>query len=109
MIFRNKINKEDDYSVNLEDCLAKTEFVDGKREDIFLKSKWEKVRLRLLNMLHTSFFKQEKHLDYILHYPLIIESTSRAPYYKVKSKGFSNSKIGSIYGLPLIFDKISEG
>ena len=65
MIFRNKINKEDDYTVNLEDCLAKTEFVDGKREDIFLKSKWEKVRLRLLNMLHTSFFKQEKHLDYI--------------------------------------------
>ena len=29
MIFRNKINKEDDYTVNLEDCLAKTEFVDG--------------------------------------------------------------------------------
>ena len=29
MIFRNKINKEDDYAVNLEDCLAKTEFVDG--------------------------------------------------------------------------------
>ena len=109
MIFRNKINKEDDYTVNLEDCLEKTEFVDGKREYIFLKSKWEKVRLRLLNMLHTSFFKQEKHLDYILHYMLIIASTSRAPYYKVKSKGFSNSKIGSIYGLPLIFDKISEG
>lgn len=42
MIFRNKINKEDDYTVNLEDCLAKTEFVDGKRENIFLKSKWEK-------------------------------------------------------------------
>ena len=40
MIFRNKINKEDDYSVNLEDCLAK--FVDGKREYIFFKSKWEK-------------------------------------------------------------------
>ena len=60
-------------------------------------------------MLHTSFFKQEKHLDYILHYLLIIESTSKAPYYKVKSKGFSNSKIGSICGLPLIFDKISEG
>ena len=67
-----------------------------------------KVRLRLLNMLHTSFFKQEKHLDYILHYLLIIESTSKAPYYKVKSKGFSNSKIGSICGLPLIFDKIRQ-
>ena len=60
-------------------------------------------------MLHTSFFKQEKHLDYILHYLLIIESTSKAPYYKVKSKGFSKSKIGIICGLPLIFDKISEG
>ena len=42
MIFQNKINKEDDYTVNLEDCLANTEFVDGKREYIFLKSKWEK-------------------------------------------------------------------
>ena len=40
---------------------------------------------------------------------IIIESTSKAPYYKIKSKGFSNSKIGSICGLPLIFDKISEG
>ena len=40
---------------------------------------------------------------------IIIESTSKAPYYKVKSKGFSKSKIGIICGLPLIFDKISEG
>ena len=29
MIFRNKINKDDDYTVNLKDCLAKTEFIDG--------------------------------------------------------------------------------
>lgn len=40
---------------------------------------------------------------------IIIESTSKAPFYKIRSKGFSNLKIGSICGLPLIFDKISEG
>ena len=39
---------------------------------------------------------------------VIIESTRKAPYYKISKLGYGLDNIGSINGLPLIFDKISE-
>ena len=40
---------------------------------------------------------------------LIIESTSKAPYYRVIKKGLSLNYVRSISGLPLIFDRNSVG
>ena len=40
---------------------------------------------------------------------LIIESIRKPPYYKVIKKGFSLDYVGSISGMPLIFDKNSVG
>ena len=53
--------------------------------------------------------------DYLLTYCpmesglIIIESIKKPPYYKITKKGRNLDKIGNISGLPLIFDKISEG
>lgn len=39
----------------------------------------------------------------------ILESINRAPYYRILRKGCLNNHMGSISGLPLIFDKLNEG
>lgn len=54
-------------------------------------------------------------VDYLYHNcpmssnMIIIESINNAPYYRIKKKGFNTNRIGSINGLPLIFDISSEG
>lgn len=40
---------------------------------------------------------------------LVIEDIRKAPYYKIMKKGFSLNKVRSISGLPLIFNKNSDG
>ena len=40
---------------------------------------------------------------------IIIESISKAPYYKIRKKGFNTDRIGSVTGLPVIIDIHSEG
>lgn len=39
---------------------------------------------------------------------VIIESTRKAPYYKISKLGYELGNIGAISGLPLIFERISE-
>lgn len=39
---------------------------------------------------------------------IIIESISKAPYYKIRKKGVKTDRIGTICGLPVIFDIFSE-
>ena len=54
-------------------------------------------------------------VDYLYdNYPIesnmiLIESIGKAPYYRIRKKGFSLYKIGDIVGLPVIFDKFNEG
>ena len=57
-----------------------------------------------------------KVIDYLLeHCPdttagmIIIESTSKPPYFDIKKKGRNLKYVREISGLPLIFDKSSEG
>ena len=40
---------------------------------------------------------------------IIVESTRKAPYYRILKKGFSLDYVRSISGLPLIFDRNSVG
>ena len=40
---------------------------------------------------------------------IIIESTNKPPYFDIKKKGRNLSYVREISGLPLIFDKSSEG
>ena len=40
---------------------------------------------------------------------IILEPINTAPFYKIQKKGSLNNKMGFISGLPLIFDKLSEG